>query len=127
MTDRPYTDDDLRAEAARQIKYTLDNVDTDGLLEASTYRLSNGTAWEALDEREWRTALDEVDGLVEGAVDTSAWAVNLGADGLKSSDEHVDIAEDGKPLVRIHFAFHPDMPDELRASVIAAVRDETAA
>ncbi|WP_428956163.1 hypothetical protein [Streptomyces sp. cg35] len=125
MTDRPYTDDDLRAEAAREIKYALDNVDTDGLLEASTYRLTDGTAWEELDEDQWHTALRAVDALVEDAADVSEWAVNLGADDLEPSSHHVDIAED-RPLVRIHFAFHPDMPDDIRQRVIAAVRDETA-
>jgi hypothetical protein len=126
MTDHPYTDDDLRTEAAREIKYTLDNVDTDGLLEASTYRLRDGSSWEELDEDRWHTAMRAVDALVEGAADTSAWAVNLGADGLVPSGEHVDIA-DGRIGVRIHFAFHPDMSAEMRASVVAAVRDETAA
>lgn len=134
MTERPYTNDDLRAEAARQIKYALDNVDTDGLLEASAYRLSDGTAWEALDEHEWRTALDEVDSLVEGAADVSEWAVSLGADGLEPDAHTFQLGaqnpgddDPDEPFVRLHFAFNPAATGEDRdrfvmrlAKVIAA-------
>lgn len=125
MTDRPYTDDDLRAEAAREIKYTLDNIDTDGLLESSTHELGDGSRWEQLAEGDWREALRRVDDLVEGAADVSEWAINLGADGLEPSDEHLITvnADNGveRPIARIHFAFEPGMPEEMRTAFVQGI------
>ncbi len=125
MPDRPYTDDDLRAEAAREVKYTLDNVDTDGLLEASTYDL-NGGRWYDLGEGDWRAALQGVDGLVEGAADVSEWAVNLGADGLEPLPEQMTAETDRGPLFRLHFAVRPDMSDEARRALVEGIAREIA-
>lgn len=118
MTETPYTDDDLRAEAARQIKYTLDNLDTDGLLDASTYELGHGGRWEQLAEGDWRDALRRVDELVEGAADVSEWAVNLGADGLEPSAAHEITIDAGRPIARVLFAFEPGMPEEMRTALV---------
>lgn len=122
MTDRPYTDEDLRTEAAREIKYTLDNIDTDGLLESSPHELGDGSRWEQLSEEDWREALRQVDDLVEGAADVSEWAVNLGADGLEPSDEHlITVNGDDKPIIRILFAFEPGMPEEMRTAFVQGI------
>ncbi|WP_405479974.1 hypothetical protein [Streptomyces anulatus] len=115
MPEKPYTDEDLQAEAARQIKYTLDNVETDGLLEASTYDLGNGRRWEELPEGDWREALRSIDELVEGAADVSEWAVNLGADGLEPDSRALDA---GERRVRVHLAFAPDISDDDRADLV---------
>ncbi|WP_372344669.1 hypothetical protein [Streptomyces sp. KL116D] len=152
MTDLPYTDDDLRAEAGRQHAVLAEDPDFMGvgemMADAEVVSLApqhtptdvngqpndaDGVTWDGLlcpetdDCEAFGEAQRKIHDLIQGAADTSRWAVDLGADDLKPSGERVDIAEDGKALVRIHFAFHPDMPAELRASVIAAVRDETAA
>lgn len=113
MSDLPYTDEDLRVEAARQLKYVLDSIDTDGLLEASTHQLNDGSTWESMEEAEWDAALRSVDSLVDGAADTSEWAISLGADGLEPDGHTIQLGAihgtDGDPAVRLHFAFHPDM------------------
>lgn len=115
----PYTDEDLRAEAAREVKYTLDNIDTDGLLEASTHELGDGSRWEQLSEGDWREALRQVDDLVEGAADVSEWAISLGADGLQPHARVIDIGWNDGPLdARIHIAFRADMPPEEREHLV---------
>ncbi|MEU8623236.1 hypothetical protein [Streptomyces sp. NPDC048669] len=124
MAEKPYTDEDLRAEAARQIKYTLDNVETDGLLEASTYDLGNDRRWEELPEGDWHEALRNVDELIEGAADVSEWAVNLGADGLEPVGLNLNINDSvGEHRVRLHFAFAPDMDKAKRQAVMDLVAD----
>ena len=127
MTDRPYTDDDLRTEAAREIKYTLDNIDTDGLLEASTHELGDGSRWEQLAEGDWREALRQVDDLVEGAADVSEWAVSLGADGLQPHARAIDIGWNDGPLqARIHIAFPADTGPREREQFITDIADAIA-
>lgn len=137
-TDRPYTDDDLRAEAARQLALSTEDPDfmgigermqdseIDSLLPPEEADGAEGTHWGDLSREDFDTAQRAIDDLLTNAADVSEWAVNLGADGLEPDDEHVDIAHGGVTGVRIHFAFHPDLPEELRASVIAAVHEETA-
>jgi len=128
MTGRPYTDDDLRAEAARQIKHTLDNLDTDGLLEASTYELGDGQRWEQLDERDWREALREVDELLDSAADVSRWAIDLGAGGLTPRATHGWLSTTGSWEVAVQIATSDELTESARNELIAEIRkalDET--
>lgn len=113
--DRPYTDADLRAVAARLHAGAAN--DTDDRIRPTVQR-----HWGAqLDLDQIDEACDEMTGLLDRTANLSRWAVDLGVDGLKPDEEHVDIAG-----ARIHFAFHPDMPEEMRASVIASVHAATA-
>ncbi len=119
-TDRQYTDDDLRALAARL--HAGAARDADERIRPTVQRWWGSE----LDVDQIDEACDEVTGLLDSTVNVSRWAVDLGADGLKPDEEHVDIPTlDGRTGVRILFAFHPAMPEEMRASVIAAVREET--
>jgi len=129
MSDRPYTDNDLQIEAAREIKYALDNIDTDGLLEASTYTLPDGGRWEQLREADWVHALRRVDDLIETAADTSVWAVSLGVDGLEPVADVIEFpsATLDASFARMHFAFHPDVPADTRTHVINRIRTILAA
>jgi hypothetical protein len=122
MTDRPYTDTDLRTIAARL--HAGAARDADERIRPTVQR-----HWGAqLDVDQIDEACDEVTELLDRTVNVSRWAVDLGADGLTPDEGHVDIpTADGRIGVRIHFAFHPAMPKEMRASVIAAVHSETAA
>lgn len=130
----PYTDADLRAEAARQhlvltqdpdfmgvgeqmqdadIESQAPEDDEDGTIDLEA------AAWhwgEVLDDPEFSNAQRKIHDLIGGAADVSAWAVALGTDGLEPEDHTVTVDGDGKPLVRMHFAFHPDMDNAARNS-----------
>lgn len=123
MPDRPYTDEDLRAAAAL-MHYALtiapNPADADSVL-------SGHAAWVHVevgsdDEDQLRESVVE---LVSSAANTSEWAVDLGADGLQP-DEHQITLGAGKPIARIHFAFEPDMPDEMRTSLVEGIGEAIA-
>lgn len=139
MTDRPYTDEDLRTEAAKQHQTLTEDPDFmcigERMEDSTVASTKDGTAsltWAALlvPEGDTYEAFDEpqraIHKLINRAADTSRWAVDLGADGLEPSDEHVDIAEGIRIGVRVHFAFHPDLPGEIRRQVIDAIREDIA-
>lgn len=124
MTDQPYTDDDLR-DAAALMHYSLtiqpNPVDADAVL-------SGHPAWVHVEvgsdeEDQLRESVVE---LVSKAADVSAWAVNLGADGLEPEDHSITIGAVGKPIARIHFAFEPGMPDEMRDALVEGIGEAIA-
>ncbi|WP_439947241.1 hypothetical protein [Streptomyces sp. BBFR109] len=134
MTGRPYTDDDLRAEAARQhAKFTAEpDEGLVGEVMESGNVLSLG---ERDDARTW-TELLEPDGdetpeyteaqravtdLIRGAADVSKWAINLGADGLEPDHHAITIGSKDSPIARIHFAFAPDLDDDLRNALVEGI------
>jgi hypothetical protein len=123
MTDRPYTYDDLCAEAASQ----LASLGTPPTIEDSGRSMRD--AWvdstrDAADAKTWgdllpltagfATAQQEIHDLINGAADTSEWAVRLGVEGLEPSPNTLSIDGDGKPLIRLQLAFHPGMDDDAR-------------
>ncbi|WP_327671876.1 MULTISPECIES: hypothetical protein [unclassified Streptomyces] len=132
MTERPYTDDDLRDQAAGLIQCissppTLDDVKqwlTDAWIPSIRTEDSGPEAtWGGiLDAGEVRTAADHINSLIEGAADTSTWGVHLGADNLVPSTEHqLTLDGDDKPFARILFAFEPDMSDEMKNSLVTSL------
>lgn len=139
--DLPYTDDDLRAEAARQHRTLTEDPDwvctgermEDGPI-ASHEGGAEGTArtWlEVLgDEGDYTGAFESaqrtVHDLITGAADLSEWAIQLGADGLEPLDEQVTAHADGAPWFRLHFAVRPDMPDDLRRALVEGIGAEIA-
>ena len=135
MTDRPYTDDDLRAEAASQHKLLTEDPDFMGIgeqmqgtqipsLTTDDDEISEGGTWDELPSADFDAAQRAIDDLLTNAADTSAWAVDLGADGLEPDPRAVTVdrddrshftlhiaghrLDDVRPLVRAHFAFAPD-------------------
>ncbi|MFB6626472.1 hypothetical protein ACFCWD_28890 [Streptomyces sp. NPDC056374] len=141
MTERPYTDADLRAEAARQHAALTEDPDFVGVGEqmedarvgsVEAKGDGSGRTWAELlaDEGDWDGPYEEAQGrihdLINAAADVSDWAVALGADGLEPSDGVLSLKGDDKPIVRVHFAFDPDMPDEMRESFIEGVGSEIA-
>lgn len=137
MTERPYTDDDLRAEAARQHYTATTDPDFVGISEqmdgsriestvtdpeAPVTTLAGGRTWDMLSPDDYGRAHRAIDDLLGKAADTSTWAIDLGADRLEPSDEHViTIDGGGRPIARIHFAFEPGMPDETRAEFVEGI------
>ncbi|MFK0124931.1 hypothetical protein ACIQSP_16645 [Streptomyces nigra] len=138
MTDRPYTDDDLRAEAARQHALSVEDPDFMGIGERMEYTFIDstvvdpdpatgtepitGTTWDKLPREDFDAAQRSIDDLLTKAADLSEWAINLGADGLEP-DGHtiqlgIDLGDGDRPQVRMHFAFHPDMTADQRAGFV---------
>ncbi|MFI1734017.1 hypothetical protein ACH40E_33355 [Streptomyces acidicola] len=118
MTDRPYTDDDLRAEAARQHKNATEDPDFSGIgeqMEGHKIPSRGDFQWDQLGDHDFETAQRAIDDLLTSAADVSEWAINLGVDGLEPTGHTIQLGEDSgdgdRPRVRLHFAFHPDMPD----------------
>jgi hypothetical protein len=131
--DRPYTNADLRTEAARQ-HHLLTSQPTarevlGRMLDAPVQSTrsehdEDGMTWDAAvncaDLDEPTTAVTD---LIRDAANVSQWAVSLGADGLVPSTEHEITLNAGRPIARIHFAFEPDMPEEMRNDLVAGIGD----
>lgn len=144
MTALPYTHADLRAEAARQHHTLIADPDFMGtgemMQDSAVASLAPRPTAEDIDGQPnkagitWMQLLPlEADGceaydlaqnrihdLINGAADTSAWAVSLGVDGLEPSPDTCDVQGDDRPLVRIHFAFDKNMPADARTEFITA-------
>ncbi|MFI2354751.1 hypothetical protein ACH5AG_08690 [Streptomyces anulatus] len=121
MTEKPYTDEDLRAEAARQLA-DAELPDLETVSEqmrnsdiASRSHWSRDAWWHSLSNADRETAQTAIHGLIEGAADVSKWAVNLGADGLEPDSRALDA---GERRVRVHLAFAPDISADDRADLI---------
>ncbi|MEU8473717.1 hypothetical protein [Streptomyces hygroscopicus] len=123
-TDRPYTDADLRAEAARQLKNAGEDPDFGGIgeqMEGHKIPSRNDVQWDQLGEDDFDTATRAVDDLLTSAADVSTWAVDLGADGLEPDEHQLTWRAGPQPIVRVHFAFHAGMSDEARDHLVQAV------
>lgn len=122
MTDLPYTDADLRMEAASQHHAATRDPDFMGIGEQMT-----DETWRSLSEDGFDAARRSVDGLLSSAADVSEWAIGLGADGLVPSSNVLGMQAGETPIVRVHMAFHPDMGEAARAEFAmqlgAALRD----
>lgn len=139
VTNLPYTDTDLRAEAASQHAALLEDPDFgsvgEGMQDAwvsSTLNGDDGHTWaellpyEADGGEAYNAAQRKIHDLIPGA-DVSEWAVNLGADGLQPDPHHADFGHDPNgtsPLMRLHFAFHPEA-DATDRHALAQLATET--
>jgi hypothetical protein len=142
MTDRPYTDDDIRAEATRQHASLSEDPDYMGVGERMEYTFIDstivdpdpaagtepitGSTWDALAPHHFEVAQREIHRLITGAADVSEWAVHLGADGLEPLGEQLTAHTENGPWFRLHFAVRPDMPDEMRRALVEGVGHEIA-
>jgi len=148
MTARPYTDDDLRAEAARQHAASFQPpavASVGAAMEESFVEHSivlrrraddsteaAGLTWRGLLPRQadngeaYSTAQAEIHDLITGAADLSEWAVRLGAEGLEPDGHTLQFSVQGPgeddprvPSVRLLFAFHPGMDADGRGQFVA--------
>lgn len=122
MTDRPYTDDDLRTEAAAQHAAALRDPDFMGIGE----QMEGDEPWQSLGEDDFDAAQRAVDALLTKAADVSEWAIDIGADGLEPLGSVLSMRTVDGPLVRIHFAVRPDMPEEMRNALVEGLGMEIA-
>lgn len=130
MGGRPYTDEDLRTEAARQHATLIEDPDFMGIGEQmedapvpSTDDGDTSLTWTQLlvpqgaaaSYEAFGAAQRQIHDLINSAADVSDWAVNLGADNLQPDPRALDA---GKHRIRVHFAFAPDISDADRADLI---------
>ncbi|WP_432010145.1 hypothetical protein [Streptomyces cucumeris] len=131
MTDRPYTDADLRAEAAsclsalsirptpQDIRRSLPDTYIDSHRTPDSGR--DATWADVVGEDGLDAPAGEIHALVEGAADVSGWAIQLGADGLRPVTHELTWSAGPQPIVRVHFAFHGGVSDEARDYLVQAV------
>lgn len=127
MTDLPYTDADLRAEAASclnalSVLPTVQDIQRSlpGTYIDSHRTDDGGATWDdLLDSDGMGTAIGKIHALIDGAADVSEWAVNLGADNLCPAAEALN-PEAG---VRIHFAFDPTVPEDVQRAWIDGIHN----
>lgn len=131
MNSAPYTSDDLRAEAARQLYAHRPSgqwpITYAAMLDAhiESRRDTDAATWaEALAPAELDAPSRTIGDLIQGAADVSKWAISLGADDLQPSTDHaITVQGSGKPIARIHFAFEPGMPEEMRTALVEGINN----
>lgn len=118
MTDKPYTDADLRAEAARQHKTLTEDPDFTGIGE----QMMDET-WRSLGEDDFDAAQRAIGDLLTNAADVSAWAITLGVAGLQPLTEiGVALTTGGYPLA-VQIAVDPELTDDAQAELITALTE----
>lgn len=132
MTDRPYTDEDLRAEAASCLTALVTLPATADIRRSlpDTYIDSHFTpdsgadaTWAAVvGEDGLDVPVREIHALIQGAANTAEWAINLGADGLEPTAHVINLDNPDGPFVRLHLAIHPDMPETDRPRLHAGLK-----
>lgn len=118
--DRPYTDADLRAEAARQHAGLTEDPDFMGVgeqMQGQEVTPDGGVAWDDFRDETFEAARRSIHDLIAKAADTSRWAVDLGADGLEPHDRTLTSGGEQTGF-RVHFAFNPGLTDSQRNAVI---------
>jgi hypothetical protein len=134
MTDLPYTDADLRAEAAHQHSGLTEDPDFMGVgeqmedsfvpsLRAEDSVPSLATTWSAaLDGDDYGDAQRKIHDLINGAADVSEWAVDLGAAGLTETVTHGWYCQGRGWELAVQIAHRPQIKPEVRDEVESAVR-----
>lgn len=132
MTDLPYTDTDLRAEAARQHANLLDEaLDFAGVGESlfdapvASRRQDDGlsSTWdEIVQDDEAGEVQEKVHALIRGAADVSEWAVNLGAAGLTQTISMGWYVTGSGWDLAVQIAHLPQIKPEVRDEIESAVR-----
>lgn len=113
-----YTEEDVRAEAARQYKEILSDSGYTSVGE----RMDGESRWRGLDDDDWDKAANAVEDLLDKVADLSRWAVDMGAEALVPAMEEVTIRDNtGRAIMRVHFAFEPELTRESQTSVMGSV------
>ncbi|MFJ4785074.1 hypothetical protein [Streptomyces sp. NPDC088794] len=122
----PYTDDDLRTEAARQYAEVLrapDRLEVGDEMRDQPVPSQNGSVrWGQLSCDDFHDARNEVHELLDSAVDMSAWSVNLGARHLKTTTELAWGRGGDAWDLAVQIAHRPGLSTELRDALTTAIR-----
>jgi hypothetical protein len=124
MTETRWTPEQITAHATWLRATHGDSLESLTISETADDHGINVDDWTGDD---WDDYSDAVQKILRATPDLTEWAIGLGAHGLRPGSDYIDLGPSGQPGARIHFAFHPDLPDGLRASVIAAVVENAAA
>jgi hypothetical protein len=132
MTDRPYTDTDLRTEAGLALDAlvhlpTVEEIVTSLRQSYVPHLHADGdlVTWGGLlDDGELTEAARQIHERMIPAAPVGVWAINLGADGLEPGEQQLTLGA-GEPRVRIHFAFAPDMSEGDRRDFVAQIAEAT--
>ncbi|MFE7233974.1 hypothetical protein ACFVAF_25560 [Streptomyces sp. NPDC057596] len=122
MTDHPYTDDDLRAEAATQLRAARDPENFEVTIEGHKIPSRGDFQWDQLNDDDFHDADREISEHVEYAVDLARWSVDLGANGLHNTSELAWGRGGDAWDLAIQIAHRPGLSKELREAITGAVR-----
>ncbi|MFD5566595.1 hypothetical protein [Streptomyces cadmiisoli] len=131
MFNLPYTNDDLRREAARQYAEIVskpdllevgDEMRTRPIASTAGGKPEKATTWTQLSGDEFHDARNEVQELLDDAADVSRWAVDLGACGLRFTSELAWGRGGDAWDLAVQIAHRPGLSNELREAITAAVR-----
>lgn len=126
MTDSPYTNADLRAEAARQLALSTEDPDFMGIgerMEGSKIPSRGDYQWDQLDDADFDNAQRGIDDLLTDAADVSEWAIALGAAGLKPIKTHGSATVGSGWDVAIQIATSPNLTDDAQQQLAAEISD----
>ncbi|MGW4825036.1 hypothetical protein ACWEP4_40540 [Streptomyces sp. NPDC004227] len=122
MTDLPYTDDDLRTEAATQLRAARDPETFEVTIEGHKIPSRGDFQWDQLNDDDFHDADREISELLEGAVDVARWSVDLGANGLHCTSELAWGRGGDAWDLAIQIAHRPGLSKELREAITSIVR-----
>ena len=128
MSNLPYTDDDLRTEAARQYAEILrapDLLEVGGEMYGQPIPSTAGgdlVRWRELGSEDWRDARNEVRELLTSVADVSRWAVDLGANHLTRTTE-LTWGHPTNWTLAVQVAHRRGLNDDLRRELVDAIRN----
>jgi hypothetical protein len=124
VTDLPYTDADLRAEAARQLAIFVKSPSLPAigaLMRSGPIPSRPDGHWGDLEPADFNTAQHAVSDLIGGAADTSEWAIQLGAAGLNPHPAAAWKCVTSGWEVAIQVATAPDLTDAATAELLTEI------
>lgn len=122
MTDRPYTDDDLRAEAASLLRAARDPETFEVNIEGHKIPSRGDFQWDQLGDDDFHDADRDITEHVEYAVDLNRWSVDLGANNLHATSELAWGRGGDAWDLAVQIAHRPCLKDDLREEITAAIR-----
>lgn len=122
MTAQPYTDDDLRAEAATQLRAAVDPENLEVDIEGHKIPSRGDFQWDQLDGDDFHDADRQINEHIEDAVDLTRWSVDLGACALRATNELAWGRGGDAWDLAVHIAHLPGLNDDLRKALTAAIR-----
>lgn len=127
MTNLPYTDDDLRAEAARQYAEVLTAPDKTEVRDEMhtapipSRRHDETVRWGQLSANDFHAASSEVYELLDDAPDLSCWAIDLAASVLTHTTQ-LAWGHNTNWHLAVQLAHRRSVPADLHNELVTAIR-----